>query len=91
MFNGISEAGSIDDGRRKAEEDAQHLAHAHAIKKEPRRYQQAIEAAKRLNLETQENARETADHAEGMEQTAMLDRMYPTMIQTGPGLGPQGA
>lgn len=68
-----------DEEGRKAEEDAHHLAHAHAIRKDPERHQRAIEAARRLNLETRENARETRDHAEGMEQASMLDRMYPTM------------
>ena len=68
-----------DEKARKAEEDAHHLAHAHAIRKDAKRHEAAIEAAKRLNLETQENARETQDHAEGMEQAAMLDRIYPMM------------
>ncbi len=68
-----------DEEARKAEEDAHHLAHAHAIRKNPERHRRALEAAKHLNLETQENARETQDHAEGMEQAAMLDRMYPMM------------
>ncbi len=66
-----------DEEGRRAEEDAHHLAYAHAIRKEPKRHERAIEAAKRLNLETQENAKETADHAEGMNDLA--SRMYPTM------------
>lgn len=66
---------------RKAEEDAHHLAHAHAIRKDPKRHEKALEAAKRLNLETQENAKETRDHAEGMNDLA--SRMYPSMNTEG--------
>ncbi len=66
-----------DEKGRKAEEDAHHLAHAHAIRKDPDRHSRALEAAKRLNLETQENAKETHDHAEGMNDLA--SRMYPSM------------
>ncbi|MGO8945433.1 MAG: hypothetical protein ACLQJ7_17400 [Syntrophobacteraceae bacterium] len=66
-----------DEKNRKAEEDAHHLAHAHAIRKEPERHSRALEAAKRLNLETQDNAKETRDHAEGMNDLA--NRMYPSM------------
>ncbi len=75
-----------DEKGRRAEEDAHHLAHAHAIRKDAKRHELAIEAAKRLNLETQENAKETDAHAEGMNDLA--SRMYPTM---GGGMPGQGA
>ena len=78
-----------DEQNRKAEEDAHHLAHAHAITKDPKRHERAIEAAKRLNLETQQNAQETDAHAEGMNDLA--SKMYPTMPQGGgmpPGMMP---
>jgi hypothetical protein len=74
-----------DEKGRKAEEDAHHLAHAHAIRKDPKRHEAAIEAAKKLNLETQQNAQDTDNHAEGMNDLA--SKMYPTMAGGMPGQG----
>jgi hypothetical protein len=86
--NEAHKADYSDEEKRKAEDDAHHLAHAHAIRKDPKRYEKAIEAAKILNLETQGNAQETNDHAEGMNDLA--SRMYPTMAGPGQMPGQQG-
>ncbi|MGC9196333.1 MAG: hypothetical protein ACP5IL_12900 [Syntrophobacteraceae bacterium] len=85
----VHKADYSEEDKRKAEEDAHHLAHAHAIRKDAKRHEKAIEAAKRLNLETQENAQEAQNHAQGMNDLA--SQMYPTMAASGQMPGQQGA
>lgn len=72
--NEVRHADWDDEKGRQAEDDAHHLAHAHAITKDPERHRKAVAAAKRLNLETQANADAVNAHAEGMNETA-LDRL----------------